>query len=145
MTKMYVLMEEGWEYNDEIMFRPESGGGTPRKVFTALSKAQKECDSLNVKELRKLFAEGEITEYFYGWDELLPRNERKSPEFRERLDKACTKVFGMDFDALGNYFDAKGWREAKHAGLQSATEKDWTEFLNCTKLRFWEVVEVEKG
>jgi hypothetical protein len=26
MNTVYVLMEEGWEYNDEIYFQPEGGG-----------------------------------------------------------------------------------------------------------------------
>jgi hypothetical protein len=43
----YVLMEIGWEYNDENYYRPESEGGTPKKVFMDLAKANRECAELN--------------------------------------------------------------------------------------------------
>lgn len=142
---MYVLMEDGWEYNDEIMFRPESRGGNPRKVFASKKKALDECNALNVAAFKKLFASGEITEYFYGWDELLPYNERKSPEFQKRLTKACKKVFGMDFEQVSLHFENAGYREGSLKGLPTASDKDWLELVSCTKLNFWEVVIVEKG
>ena len=142
---MYVLMESGWEYNDEIMFRPESRGGNPHKVFASKTKAVKECNALNISALKKLFSTGEITEYFYGWNDLLPYNERKTPEFQKRLQKACEKVFGMDFEQVSLHFDSAGYREASLKGLSTASDKDWLEFLGCIKLNFWEVVTVEKG
>lgn len=145
MSEVYVLMEDGWEYNDEIRFRPESRGGTPRKVFTSKKKAQEECDALNVKEFKSLFASGEITEYFYSWDDLLPYRERKNTEFQTRLNKVCEKIFGMDFEQVSLHFDNRGYREGSLPGLATATDKNWLEFLSCTTLHFWEVVTVEKG
>jgi hypothetical protein len=146
MSELYVLMEAGWDYNDEIQFRPDGGGGHPKKVFSSKDKAQKECDNLNVKEFKKLFATGEIVEYFYNWDELLHWQKRKDTEYRNQVDATCTKVFGMDFDALSNSFEHRSYDDRKNnPGLKTATDKDWLAFMNCTKLNFWEVVTVEKG
>lgn len=36
----YVLVEIGWEYNDEYYHRPEANGGEPKGVFSTLEKAK---------------------------------------------------------------------------------------------------------
>lgn len=33
MSQVYVLMEHGWEYNDEVYF--QGAGGNPKLVFTS--------------------------------------------------------------------------------------------------------------
>lgn len=39
----YVLLELGWEYNDEYYFRSENNDGRPKAVFTSRADAEKEC------------------------------------------------------------------------------------------------------
>ena len=55
MSNVYVLMEEGWEYNDEVYFHPDSGSGTPVKVFETHEAAITECNSRNIESFRDLF------------------------------------------------------------------------------------------
>jgi hypothetical protein len=43
----YVIVEIGWEYNDEYYYRPDSGGGTPKKFFTDKAKAEVVCHDMN--------------------------------------------------------------------------------------------------
>lgn len=52
---IYVIVELGWEYDDQYYSRPESGGGTPKFWFKASEKllAESEVERLN-KESRKL-------------------------------------------------------------------------------------------
>lgn len=46
---IYVIVEAGWEYNDEYYHRPECDGGTPKFWFKASEKAlaEQETDRLN--------------------------------------------------------------------------------------------------
>jgi hypothetical protein len=147
MSKVsYVLMKEGWDYNDEIRFQPECGGGSPQKVFSDETKARTECDARNVEELKSLFSSGEIVEYSYGFDDLIPYRSRKDPEHREKLDIVSKRIFGVDFAKLAD-LEEKLWRGSRDETfpiLKSATDSDWLEFLGCLKLNFWDVVEVEK-
>lgn len=52
--RYYIIQRLGWEYNDEIYYVSEVGGGTPKKVYTDEEKAQNECDKLNAKYLSGL-------------------------------------------------------------------------------------------
>lgn len=145
---MYVLMEEGWDYNDEIRFTPECGGGMPRKVFEDQEKAQAECDARNIKELKSLFASGEIREYCYGFDDLIPYRSKHNEEHRAKLDTVCTKLFGVDWEQLSDITDNYRHYDREDQKLiikESSTDADWLELLGCINLNFWEVVTVEKG
>jgi hypothetical protein len=44
---IYIVSKIGWEYNDEVYFRPESEGGTPVNAYSTKEKAQAEVDRLN--------------------------------------------------------------------------------------------------
>lgn len=44
---VYIVSKIGWEYNDEVYYRPESEGGTPVNAYSTQEKAQKACDKLN--------------------------------------------------------------------------------------------------
>lgn len=43
----YVLVELGWEYNDETYYRPESEGGKPSRIYLDKATAYKACHDLN--------------------------------------------------------------------------------------------------
>lgn len=44
---VFIVSKIGWEYNDEIYYRPESEGVTPVVAYRDKKKAQAECDRLN--------------------------------------------------------------------------------------------------
>lgn len=140
MNTIYVLMEEGWEYNDEIMFQPEGGGGSPHSFFLKEEDAQKECERRNLKSFKDLWKTGEIRNYCYGFDELIPYNFRKDKTNRKALDAICEKIFGKDFEEISEDF-----YNDKDVKIESNSDKDWKEFMSYLKLNFWEVVPVEKG
>lgn len=52
--KFYVVVECGWEYNDERMYKPESSGGMPVKVYTEEAVADEVCRELTFKEIKRL-------------------------------------------------------------------------------------------
>ncbi len=140
MSTVYVLMEEGWEYNDETFFHPESGSGTPRKIFTKQEDADKECQKRNIKSLKELFKSGEANQYFYNFGDILPYPERKEKEYQKKLNVVLEKIFGTDVEGINDKLDGRG-------SIQPAadtTDKDWLALYNMVNLSFWNVVECEK-
>ncbi len=140
MSYVYVLMEEGWEYNDETYFHPESGSGTPRKIFNSQEAADKECQKRNVASLRELFENGEANQYFYSFDDILPYPDRKERDYRKKLEAAVEKLFGMDVEALNDKLD----NQESIQPAADATDEDWAVLLSMLTLNFWNVVECEK-
>lgn len=49
--KVYVVLESGWEYNDEIYYTPDSCGGNPKCVFEDKKLAQEYADEITAKHL----------------------------------------------------------------------------------------------
>lgn len=45
--KIYVILEIGWEYNDEYYYRPESGGGKPIEAYFDETLANERCVKKN--------------------------------------------------------------------------------------------------
>lgn len=140
MENVYVLMEEGWEYNDETFFHPESGSGTPRKVFATNEAAQKECDARNVESFRDLFTSGEANQYFYSFDDVIPYNKRKDRDFMVKLESLCSKIFGTTVSGINDALEDQESMEIN----EGATDEDWLAFQAMTTMNFWNVVEVEK-
>ena len=67
MTTGYVVTEVGYEYNDEIYYQSESGGGTPVRVFLDKAKAQAEVDRMNLESLIGC----EIGSYAYDFSDIV--------------------------------------------------------------------------
>ena len=63
--KVFVVMEIGWEYNDENYYRPESGGGIPTTAYRSKVEAQSACYEMNIDKVGEKDPEvGGITQYF---------------------------------------------------------------------------------
>lgn len=140
MDTVYVLMQEGWEYNDEIFFQSDGGGGRPHSFFTVEKDAQEECDKRNVKSFRELWENGEIRQYCYGIDDLIPYSDRKDKQKRKALDAVCEKIFGKDWSEIGDLFN-----DEEDVQIRSESNEDWKELMSYLKMSFWEVVPVERG
>jgi hypothetical protein len=140
MNTVYVLMEEGWDYNDEIFFQSEAGGGTPRNFYESEDAANKECQRRNLKSFKELWENGEIQQYCYGITELLPYEERKDKAKKKLLNETCEKLFGKDFDELDEAFN-----DQEKVEILDHSEEAWATLYNLMKLSFWNVVEVERA
>ena len=140
MDVVYILMEEGWDYNDEVFFRAESGGGHPHSFYTNKEDADKECDARNIEKFKSLWESGEIREYCYGIDELLPYDKRKDKEFIKKLDTVCNKLFALSFNEAADYLN-----EEAEISIVGESDDDWKELMSYTRMNFWEVITVERG
>ncbi len=58
---IYVIVEVGWEYNDEYYRRPECGGGILKMFFAEEEKdlAKSTIDQMNSKERQRLAGDPE--------------------------------------------------------------------------------------
>lgn len=70
MTTLYTIVEIGYEYNDEIMYQPESGGGTPLIAYSTKQRAKEEADSMNQKNIMDLIESSSMSEYGYDWGDV---------------------------------------------------------------------------
>ena len=49
----YVVLQKGFEYNDEVYSQSESGGGHPHKIFFTEEAARQEVKRMNLKEFKE--------------------------------------------------------------------------------------------
>lgn len=64
-SQAYVIVNTGFEYNDEI-YSSHDTGGEPVKLYFDHAKAEAECERLNAEELRGI----DLSQYAYGWSDL---------------------------------------------------------------------------
>lgn len=136
MTKnnYFVLMEVGFDYNDEIYFSMR-GLGNPLKVFTSKEEADKQAELENMVVFKSLFKDGSIYEYGYNLDEMI---DRKVP--RAELNSK-SGIFMRLFGKNANDW----WGDYNCKFLREPTDQEWIQLINCFNFTFYQVIEVEKG
>lgn len=128
MATGYVITEIGYEYNDEIYYQGESGGGTPVKVYLDKEKAQAELNRLNLESLVTC----EIGEYAYDLEDIID-DMSAFEKIIQKYDKEG-EVSVRDSYELGNWF-------ATHASNFSNSDKK--KLLEIINLEFYTIAEVE--
>ncbi len=62
--KVFIIMEIGWEYNDENYYRPEDEGGIPNVAYESKIAAQSACYEMNIIKMKENDSREGITQYF---------------------------------------------------------------------------------
>ena len=137
--KFYVLMEVGFDYNDETYFRYNFGGGHPESVFTNKKKAEEACTKKNIERFSSLIKNGELREYGYGLDEVL--SDKVYEEDLMYEEGIFMQLFGTTAET---WWDSLYDREDVRLKVEP-TDEQWAKLFNCFNLNFYEVVTVEKG
>lgn len=132
----YVLMEAGWEYDDNNYSR--SNGGNPEKVFSDKEKAETEATKLNLETFKSTIKSGDIRDYGYDFNDVLSdKTTEDDIMFEEGIFMTLFGKTGEDWwDGLYN---------GKPTFKTEPTEMQWIRLMHCFNLRFFEVVGVEKG
>lgn len=52
-TKIWIVSEHGWEFDDSKYYKPEYCGSTPQTAFTIQELAEKICKERNISFVRK--------------------------------------------------------------------------------------------
>lgn len=125
--KAYVIIEKGYEYDDNI-YNPQEGG-TPMKVFFNLEDANSEKDRLEIKSMK----EQDITHYTYSIEDELNVEINEFTSFLESLNEKYGKP------APVNRWDSFGEFQLN----PMASEEESKKFLSMHKVRFYDVIEVD--
>jgi hypothetical protein len=116
--KYYIVQKVGYEYNDEVNYRPECDGGTPEKVFSSALKAEKYADKLNLEELSGCQIRG------YGYSDREVVEDGFFDVYNELFNDNLTEI-DWDFQ------------------LPKLTKDQYNQLKDYIKVKFYEVVECE--
>jgi hypothetical protein len=136
MTKetLYMIAEIGYEYNDEVYHRPESGGINPVALYRDRQKADAEAARRTLA-----YARGADLRY-YGYEvEDILRGGRYEKTSRRAFEDLMNK-YVPEFD-LSNTEGWKGFVDIENA-VKQMTDEEVVELLSYTTLNFFEVREV---
>ena len=128
MSVGYVVLESGWEYNDEGYNRPESGGGRPVAFYNTYAKAKAVADKKNADYFRTL-----------EW------GKNRSYDLEGFLDR-----YDVSDDALVEWYDANNipyaygdWGlHAPVVDLSDLPDDKIFQLLDILKVKWYEVVAV---
>jgi len=124
----FVILQKGFEYNDEIYSQSESGGGNPHKIFFTREGCSEEVERMNIKE----FKETNITQYSYDIEDICDDPEELL-EFCKALEEKYGKMESTDrWDSPDEYRLHK-----------MATDEESKKYRDMVNLYFYEMVEVE--
>lgn len=126
MSKVYVVIESGWEYNDEYYHRACDGAsnvGKPTRVFTERPKAAARARELNIKEIKGT----ELRSYAgNGIEDLILDDKDK---------ELSTLLFGKPDHDWGD------WDPVSVPA--NITDEKAAEILDCLNISWFDIVEVE--
>ena len=135
---IYLVMEQGFDYNDEYYFRVD--GGHPDSFFTNKKKADEACAKKNLDEFKRVINEGYIREYTSdGFDGLISEDATEDELYFE--DGIFQTLFGVS--AYDWYKSGDSW--SKESFKVEPTEEQWERLMKCFNLDFYNVVTVQKG
>jgi hypothetical protein len=125
--KAYVIMQKGYEYDDNIYNPTESG--TPKKIIFNEEDAYLEKDRLEIEYMK----ETDITSYSYSIEDELNIPLEEVTSFLESLN-----------DKYGKPAPINRWDSFGEFQLNPmASDEESKKFLSMHSLRFYEVAEVE--
>ena len=128
MATGYVITEVGYEYNDEIYYQSESGGGTPVKVYLDKAKAEAEIDRLNLESLVTC----EIGQYAYNMSDIVS-DMNAFEKILKKYDTEGTLDLEDEYE-LGEWFSANAI---------SFSQADKRKIVKLVNLEFYTLAEVE--
>lgn len=127
MTTGYVVLEIGYEYNDEFYYKNGDNCGTPTKIYLDKNKALHEVNALNERAILEI---DNICEYAEDIREII----HDVNEFERILKNYDKSVDADDSHAMGESF-------RQHFLKFNSTDK--RRILRLIKLEFFSIQEVE--
>jgi hypothetical protein len=126
--KAYVILNKGYEYNDEIYHEPESGGGTPKKIYFTKADAKKEVIRLNIKEMKGT----DIQQYAYDLEDIVGDVDG----LKLYVDSLNTKY--------GIPTPKSSWdRPGEYTLNEKADDEESLKYMKFVSLSFYDIVETE--
>jgi hypothetical protein len=123
--KSYVILQKGFEYNDEIY--SDSEGGSPSLVTFDLEGAKNKVKELNISEYKKV----SLRDYAYDMEDILNVDEDKFLAFNRKLREKYGEI-------------QTRWREDVNYMLHPmANDEESDEYAKMVNINFYEYVETD--
>jgi hypothetical protein len=126
MDKAYVILRTGYEYNDEIYYESEAGGGMPNLIVFSEKDAKDKVNELNIIEYKSQ----SLTNYCYDIEEVLNVEESKFKEFNDSLVEKYGKIVSKN-----------RWDDTDNILHPMANQEESLEYAKLIKLSFYEIIE----
>lgn len=124
----YVVLQKGFEYNDEVYSTTESGGGNPHKIFFTKEGAEEEVEKMNIEE----FKQTNITQYSYDIEDICDDSDE--------LLQFCNSLN----EKYGKIESKNRWDSVDQYRLHNmATDEESKKYIKMVNLTFYEMVDVE--
>lgn len=124
--KAYVILQKGFEYNDEVY--TEGEGGNPQIVCFSKEDAKIKVDQLNFDEYKKR----SLTEYTYDLEDVLKVDVEDYEKFNESL-----------VEKYGPIVATNRWYDTENILHPKASAEESKKYCDMTTLSFYDVVETE--
>lgn len=127
MAKVFVVIESGWQYNDEYYYRACDGDtrvGRPTRVFTDRERASAKARELDIQQIKGCCLNDYASD---GILELIVEGREKE------LSQLLTGSPDCDWSS---------WRYRAYVALGISDELA-DKILNCINIGWYDVVEVE--
>ena len=124
--KVYVILQKGFEYNDEVY--TEGEGGNPKIVCFSKEDAKSKVEQLNFDEYKKR----SLSEYTYDLEDVLSVDVEEYEKFNESL-----------VEKYGPIITTNRWDDDENILHPKASVEESKEYCKMTTLSFYDVVETE--
>jgi type I site-specific restriction-modification system R (restriction) subunit len=81
----YVLLEIGWEYNDEYYYRSENYDGRPKKIFENPEEANQELINKTLERVNTYSVESLVLDRSYRGNDYLQNFKTRFPTISETI------------------------------------------------------------
>jgi len=122
MATLWVIIEDSFEYDDEVYYPPQSGGGTPVYASAKKETAEAYCEKKNFERFEEEF--WEIGNYCRDWADIFTPAGLKIAKENKAIvgDRWCA--------------DGEDWKKKNPTGMAQL-------FHECT-LKWYSVYEVDE-
>lgn len=142
----YVVVRQGFEYNDEIYFKPNldgdsEGSGKPMKIFSSQEKAEAYCKKMNGLFIKEIFEDKWSGIDHYTYDDPMELIS-DVPKFIQCLRKISTVLDGIEDNDIdwSKFF----WEEKIGENLKKKIPAEaWEDLASVIDLYSYEVVRCE--
>lgn len=124
--KAYVILQKGFEYNDEVY--TEGEGGNPQIVCFSKEDAKIKVDQLNFEEYKKR----SLIEYTYDLEDVLKVDVSEYENFNDSL-----------VEKYGPIVATNRWDDTENILHPKANLEESKKYCDMTTLSFYDVVETE--
>jgi hypothetical protein len=124
--KAYVILQKGFEYNDEVY--TESDGGNPKIIFFSKEDARAKVEQLNFDE----YKQRSLSEYTYDIDDVLSVDVEEYESFNESL-----------VEKYGPIVAANRWDDTENILHPKANLEESKKYSEMVSTSFYDVVETE--